>query len=103
MRCLSFLVQPVLLSLGCDPLTQLGVFAVWNIAVPLTNAIVGKLAQTAFPDGVPQLPPVAFDGGFEFGSFWEFVFAEPPFRLVCSESEFIGCDAAAAIPSWDSR
>jgi hypothetical protein len=44
--------------LGCDPLTQLGVFAVTlrNIAVPVDFAIVGKLAQTVFPGGAMADP-----------------------------------------------
>jgi hypothetical protein len=58
--------------LGSDPISQLVFFVVSrNIAVPLDFAIVGKLAQTVFPDGVPPLPSEAFEGGFDVDSFWE--------------------------------
>jgi hypothetical protein len=69
-------------------LTQLAnsVFAVVsrNIAVPVDFAIVGKLAQTVFPDGVPPLPPDAFEGGFDVDSSG-IIFADPSYRLVSSE------------------
>jgi hypothetical protein len=57
-RFIYLSVQPVLIPLGSDPRTQLGVFAVAvrNIAVPVDFAIVGKLAQTFFPGGTLALP-----------------------------------------------
>jgi hypothetical protein len=64
-----FYVQLVIDLLGCDPLTQFGVFAVAlrNIAVPMDFAIVGKLAQTDFP-GVSNawIRKVVIDDVFPF-------------------------------------
>jgi hypothetical protein len=58
--------------LGSDPRSQLAfsLLSSRNIAVPLDFAMVGKLAQTVFPDGVPPLPSEA-EGGFDVDSFWE--------------------------------
>jgi hypothetical protein len=41
------LLQPVISPLVCDPITQLGIFAVLfrNIAVPVDFAVGGKLAN----------------------------------------------------------
>jgi hypothetical protein len=44
-----------------------------------------------------------FRGGFEVDGLREHSSTDPSYSLVYSESEFIGYDTAAAIPSWDSR
>jgi hypothetical protein len=54
-RCLSFDVKLVLLPLGSDPTSQLGIFAATprNIAMPVDFAIVRKLVETGFPGRDP--------------------------------------------------
>jgi hypothetical protein len=48
-------------------------------------AIVGKFTQ-ADSQAEVNCCPDAFEGGFDVDSFWEYLFADPSYRFVCSAS-----------------
>jgi hypothetical protein len=53
--------------------------------MPMKFAIVGKFTQ-ADSQAEVNCCPDAFEGGFDVDSFWEYLFADPSYRFVCSAS-----------------